>query len=116
MRFSVTTGLLTGEFAGLAEHDFRPGLFLDAVLEPWCARCHVVAGRAEQDGDLALAAGRLDHLVRGPLAWLDEVGADEAHIVLAGAGVDLAVDRHDRDVFGGRGAQHRLQPSELSGR
>jgi hypothetical protein len=71
--------LLAGEFAGLLEHHLETGrLVLDAVLEALGAVVVTLLPAApSRMATFALAAGRLDHLVGGPLALLHEVGADE---------------------------------------
>ena len=54
------------------------------------------AGRALELDDLRLAAGGLGHATGRPPALIDEVGADEGDVVLAGLGdvvVDVAVER-----------------------
>src|SRR6185312_4063926 len=69
--------LVAGEVTGLLGDDGEPrGLGLELVDEPVRTVCsYVISGRAEQNGHLASAAGRLDHRVGGPLALLDEVRA-----------------------------------------
>ena len=49
---------------------------------------------------LALPPVALTIAFGGALALLDEVRADEGHLVLAEAGVELAVDGDDRDLLG----------------
>ena len=102
-RLGDLTALVAGEVAGLAGEDRHVGrLGLDRVVEPLLA---VVGGRgadrALELDDLALAAGGLDRPFGDPLAFLDEVGADEGEIVLARLGergIDAAVDQQHRNA------------------
>ena len=87
-RLGDLPSLVAVEVAGLAGDDGHLGrLGLDRLVEALLA----IIGRRSADGafqldDLALAAGLVDRPVGDPLAFLDEVRADEGEIVLARLG------------------------------
>ena len=93
----------------------KPPAGVDRLVEALLA---VVGGRgaggAFELDDLGLAVGVLDQPFGHALAFLDEVGADEGDVVLAGLGqrlVDVAVEQDDRDagLLGGHdGRDQRL--------
>jgi hypothetical protein len=94
----------------LARNDLHAGLVGDEVGETLGA---VIgrrrAGRAFQLDDLGVAAHGLVEPFGGAAALLDEVGADESHIIFAGLGqarIDVAVEQDDGNA-GAFGVHHR---------
>lgn len=115
--FGDLLALVAGELAGLLGDDLQAGGgggdLVDEALG--AVGGDAVAGGAEEDGDLAGAAGGLDEGVGCAFALVDEVGADEGEVVLAGGGVEFAVDGDDGDVLGGGGLQGGLQAVGVEG-
>src|SRR3954453_8777314 len=100
-RLRDRAALDAGEVTVLARDDLHAGAGLDGLVEALLAVDRGGgAGRPLELDDLGVAAGRVRHRPRRPLALLDEVGGHDRDEVLARLGdavVDVAVDEEHRD-------------------